>query len=103
VPVKTSGRGVVILPRRRERPLPGPLSIRARIFPIELTRKFNVAAAFAQILFVPCLDFLKMQFQTILYGRGQDGYPVLAPLPLPDHDLSVSEIDFLRAKLQALP
>src|SRR3990170_4515471 len=101
VPVRTSGRGVDILPRSREHPLPRPLSIRTRIFPVEPIRKFNVAAAFAQILFVPCLDLLKMKFQTILYGRGQDGHPGLAPLPLPDDDLSVSEIDVLHAKLQA--
>jgi hypothetical protein len=56
VPVKTAGRGIFKLLRRREHPLPGPLPLRALVFPLESVRESNATSAAAQILFVTYLE-----------------------------------------------
>ena len=81
VSVQVAGRRFLVLSHRRKYPLPNPLAIGVRIFLLESIWECNVAALLAQIFFMPYFDFLKVLFQPVLDSGGEDGNPVLTPLP----------------------
>ena len=97
VTIQAPGTGILELPCCRKYPLPVPLLLGSRTFPIQPIRKSNVTSAPRQILFVLRLVLIEVSFQLLFDGGRQNGHAILASLSLPHHDLPIPKINILHS------
>jgi hypothetical protein len=98
VPPDLTTRSVAILPRRREHPLPRPVTRRAKELPSQLLRQFHISATALDVSLVLPPHRRQMDFELAMNRLGQNGDPILHSLSASNEERPVSEINVLDAQ-----
>src|SRR5881396_1510243 len=97
-----AGGAVDIEPRRREHPLPAPLTARVGVLPIQGVRQLHPAGATVDVPFVLAADAIEMPSEGGFDSCRKHGPAVLVPFAAGDNHLVDSETDILDAQPSAL-
>src|SRR5713101_2667656 len=97
-----AGLLILVIPSRRKHPLPPPLSARVGILEVQRPRQLYPYRTVGEVALVLRCHRREMLQQRSLEPLGQHRHPIAIPLPTPDDNLMLREINVLDAQPERL-